>query len=290
MTTTQRALPTIKAEWEWVGPDEARKFLARNMEDQRTLRKVRVRTYANDMREGRWLGTGHTIKIDTNGDMIDGQHQMEAVILSGATVPMFIARGVPPEAFQLIDTGLARSIGEVLKKKKYIDRFALGSLVRRIILWERGNYIGTGAGTANDRTVNPMYATPSHSEITERLAQDPDLFPTALLRGGDMFRAQMGTKVTAAQAFFLFTKVDEEQTKTFWDMVLTGANLPPNHAALTLRNRLPKVRKTERLLPHEIVALWIRAWNAFREDRTLDKLTVSKVKSKLTNTNYPRPI
>lgn len=77
-------------------PGLAKKMLASNADNQRNLRMSKVEQYVRDMLAGHWPITGETIKVATDGALIDGQHRLTAVLHAAKfrtdiTVPMLIA-------------------------------------------------------------------------------------------------------------------------------------------------------------------------------------------------------
>lgn len=98
-----------------VTPEIAAHWLASNTSN-RPLRKSLVRDYAAQMKGGEWLVTHQQIAFTGNltspGRLIDGQHRLSAVILSGASVRMAVAFGVDEKTFMVTDRGATRSAGD----------------------------------------------------------------------------------------------------------------------------------------------------------------------------------
>ena len=95
-------------------PAECQAILDR-MTDNR-VRKPRVVTrYASDMAEGRWVDTHEPIAMSVDGNLIDGQHRLAAVIESGCPQYFWLAvydsqqtaRGLP------IDCGAVRTTADI---------------------------------------------------------------------------------------------------------------------------------------------------------------------------------
>lgn len=261
----------------------AKQLLESNVEYNRGTKSVKVGQYAADMREGNWLGeSGETIKVTPEGKMIDGANRMRALLESGKKgVWMTIAYGVPERAIHVVDTGAAKTFADVLKMTHADDtsgRFVNGALVKRIYLWERGHHFqGRGA----------RKIAPTHSQLIERYTKDRTRFDSASQRGKDVGRLSQAS--TAGHVFYLFEEINHGQAMNFFDMVISGANLTERHPALTLRDRLMR-RAKDPLSPDEQVAAWIRAWNAFRDDRTLAQVYPGATsQGELTNLNFPTP-
>lgn len=95
-------------------PEYASQLLLQNT-GNRKIRNSVVTRYAEDMRNKKWANTHQGIAIDINGNLIDGQHRLHAVIKSGSTVPMLVTTGLPPESFEVIDKLSARSDADSLR-------------------------------------------------------------------------------------------------------------------------------------------------------------------------------
>jgi hypothetical protein len=98
-----------------VTPEIAANWLAYNTSN-RQLRKSLVRDYAAQMKDGEWMVTHQQIAFTGNltlpGRLIDGQHRLSAVILSGVSVRMAVAFGVDEKTFTVTDRGAPRSAGD----------------------------------------------------------------------------------------------------------------------------------------------------------------------------------
>lgn len=106
---------------ERITPDIAAEILSHNSPRQRRLSKSRVDAYAHDMMSGDWQQNGETIKIAENGLLLDGQHRLAAVIASGKTLWMSVARNIPNDAFLTIDVGQSRTTRQIINMKN-MDR------------------------------------------------------------------------------------------------------------------------------------------------------------------------
>jgi len=93
---------------EKITPDMAQEYLKFNTENYRSLSKDRVISYASDMKNGRWQFNGESIKFSENGQLIDGQHRLQAIIRAGVPVDMLVIRGVKDDV-DIYDIGAQRS-------------------------------------------------------------------------------------------------------------------------------------------------------------------------------------
>lgn len=100
-----------------IGPTMAKEMLSHNMPQNRRLNKDTVARYARIMRGGGWNLTHQGIAFDEAGNLIDGQHRLNAIVSAGVNVLMNVTRGVhreEGEAFT-IDVGQKRTIGNIMQ-------------------------------------------------------------------------------------------------------------------------------------------------------------------------------
>lgn len=120
-----------------IGPDKATEFLKRN-KTNRPLRAKVVEQYALDMKKGHWLPNHQGIAFDTSGNLIDGQHRLEAIKLANVTVKILVTTGLPVSAengltiftMDTVDRGKLRTVGDQLVLRHNVKG---GNLVAAII-------------------------------------------------------------------------------------------------------------------------------------------------------------
>lgn len=262
---------------ELISPRDAKRFLGVNAENNRLPKTGKIPQYARDMQTGRWNSdSGETLKVDVDGRLIDGQNRMHAVILAGVPIEFDVAYDVPTEAMQIIDTGAARTASDALRIDGTPERTRVAGIVRWSILWDAKVFTGRG-GTFN----------PTTTEIIERYRSEMILFNSAAQRAGDCQRLGLGTGGSAGTAHYLFSRITAEPTHQFFDQYISGANLPENCGPLALRNKMAR-RKIDRITRAEELALFVRAWNAWRDGKTLERMTIVRA-GDLNNLNFPQP-
>ena len=98
-------------------PAVAKAILETQNGGNRPIRKRTVDFLASEMTLGEWQpASADAICFDPQGNLINGQHRLSAVVQSGVTVSMLVGRNIPEEAFQVIDRGTKRSTGDDLHK------------------------------------------------------------------------------------------------------------------------------------------------------------------------------
>lgn len=97
-----------------VTPERAEAWLATSPLNRNTAPKL-VTAYAESMKRGEWPITNTGPAFDTHNRFIDGHHRMEAIIKYGKPVSMLVFVGLTAEAWDKIDNGRPRTLGDRLK-------------------------------------------------------------------------------------------------------------------------------------------------------------------------------
>jgi len=90
-----------------VTPAKALAYLE-TMDGNRPVRQQKVDYYAAQMVAGLWRTTHQGIAFDDLGRLVDGQHRLWAIVQSGASVKLMIARGLTAPDVLALDNGLVR--------------------------------------------------------------------------------------------------------------------------------------------------------------------------------------
>lgn len=101
----------MKIAIEQIGPHKAKQMLEANT-CNRNVRQSKVDEYAAAMTLGRWHSTGQGIIFLDDGSLGDGQHRLLAIVQSGLTFHIPVARGVPVSSMAGIDIGAKRSVAD----------------------------------------------------------------------------------------------------------------------------------------------------------------------------------
>lgn len=262
------------SEWLAITPETAENWLRVN-KSNRTLRRRASQAQLRDMQAGHWQINGESIKFsrpllkgeidDLPEDyvlLLDGQHRLEACVNSRVPFVSLIVSGLEPEARHTMDTGISRTMSDVLKLDGKTNGTVVASVLRRIFMWRNGDYKFTGA------------SRPTHAEMIELYEQDPHGFSRAGEIGywvrtlfPDTAPAVVGT------AYYLCNEIDDQQAPWFFARLRDGADLTAGHPVLALRARLQRERADKRHAnPQHQLALILRAWNHYRSDTSITRL------------------
>jgi hypothetical protein len=269
----------------------ARGWLSRNVENQRNKRRLVIEDYARDMAADRWQLTGDPIKITPDGNLIDGQMRCQAILQAIEQNPelksvrIAVAFNVPPAAMKVIDIGARRSVADALRMEEATNRNHLGTILRRAFTWEQGNLA--------DMRNSAFYPRPTLSELVEFFRQSRNEFIAATDRGMDVRDQGVDRASAAGTAYFVLRRLDDNEAKTFFEGMVTGAIGTPTSPILVLRNRLIRARGDDRadaLDLTERLYFYMVAWNAFRADEPIDRNRLMLPRGGINNANFVRPI
>ncbi len=113
-------LANVRSQWMDVTPAMASTWL-KNNHGNRQLRREAVTAYARDMINGVWVPTHQGIAFNDKDVLIDGQHRLHAIVLSGKTVRLMVTFGLPSKidgsemtTMDAVDRGATRTVADQL--------------------------------------------------------------------------------------------------------------------------------------------------------------------------------
>lgn len=217
-----------------------------------------INKYARDMAAGRWRLNGQTIKIASDGRLLDGQHRLEAAKKAKRPFPAIIVEGLSSDIFSSLDIGRRRAMSDVLRERGEINTIILASSLRWLWMIQNGVVLAANS-------------SPTNSELLDLLKRHADI--RASLRHVAAIRDIMGSGIAAA-LHRTFADADSARANEFFDRLIDGVQLAENSPILRLRERLLKARAVNRVrLPEaERLAISIKAWNAYRQGRPVQLL------------------
>ncbi len=232
-------------------PKLAEEILTKNTLN-RPLRAGRVERYAADMSAGNWRLNGETIKITDDGQLLDGQHRLFAVIESGKTIDMLLIEGLDASVMPTIDTGAQRSFADVLAIGGGKNATAVASVFRLIAWYE-----------ARPRPTDPSSMALTHTELMKVADNNPDV-PTVVPVAIGSKAKKFLPKSILAFVYLMAWRGDPGKAGAWLELLSTGANMDPKHPVHQLRERMTSnaIGKAK-LPPLEVLALAVKSWNQF---------------------------
>lgn len=248
-------------------PQMAHELLASNS-NNRSLRMREVERYARDIIAGNWQLTGEPIQVDWNGNLLNGQHRCNAVILANKPIQVFIIRGLNPASQAVIDVAVKRTAIDALRWAGFSgDLTILAKMARVDTLWRSG-YKFTSS------TTHGSYPALSHSEIVDWVSKNEAAFVSA--RFGQQNASSLGfTPSILSFAHMIMCEVDELACDIFWSELIEMRTSGIGDPRLTM-TRIMLSRRADGIKLTDGVQLYyiMRAWNAWRSGQSLMKMPV----------------
>jgi hypothetical protein len=255
---SERSKPRhLKVRAAMVTPEMAESMLTDRGPNRHVAASV-INKYARDMTAGRWRLNGQTIKLSADGRLLDGQHRLEAAKKAKRAFPAIIVEGLADEILGSLDIGRRRAMSDVLRERGESNTIILASALRW--LWMIQNNVVLAANSS-----------PTNGELLEILGEYPGVRDSQ--KRVLAIRDIMGSGIAAA-LHRTFAEKNGEQADEFFDRIIDGVNLSESSPVRHLRERLIRTRASHRvrLAEAERVAITIKAWNAYRDNRPVQLL------------------
>lgn len=253
----QQPIGSLKVRVALITPEMAELMLSDRGPNRHVSLPV-INKYARDMLAGRWRLNGQTIKIGKDGRLLDGQHRLEAAKKAKRSFPAIVVEGLASEIFASLDTGRRRSVSDVLRDRGESHTMILASALRWLWMIENGVVLAANS-------------SPNNGELLEVLNCHPDI--RVSIKKVSSIREIMGSGIAAA-LHRTFADKDTPRANEFFARLIDGVQLAEHSPIRHLRERLIRTRSSHRvrLAEAERVAISIKAWNAYREDRPVQLL------------------
>lgn len=220
-------MPSCKREF--ITPEIAKKYLAQNC-NNRNIQPRRVMLLAEQMKNGTFQENGDTIRFNKAGNLIDGQHRLNAIVKSGVTIPMLVVRGLE-NSVNVIDRGKNRSVGDCLTMAGMDKTIATGLAI----------------AIARQHLTHPLIDTKaqrytSENEVGEFINRNEEeirIIQPLLGKKGNGKKILQKGGIGIAFLYALKCGVKPEDLENFSEIVASGFySSPKESAAIVLRNSL----------------------------------------------------
>jgi hypothetical protein len=261
-----------------VTPELAQEWLERNT-NNRKLSRANVQRWKGEMIAGRWDPDASDIKFARTGELIDGQHRLQACIEANVPFPTTIKTGLSLDTKRRVDIGKKRGVADTftIERVSHANQVAASIMLR--LRYEaaesRGMTLDASPSVRRDvvalspdAALEYLRAHPEH----EKMAQTAD----------HLYKVGPGITRSVYLAFLaMASAVDEAETRLFADEV-TGGDMRPNSPVMALMRYLaalaarPKTGKLvqERNASDKHLTALLTVWNAWRMEEPLDRVVV----------------
>lgn len=244
----------INATIQTIDVEDAEKMLRQNIHN-RNLSKKTIETYAKEIKKGNWQINGEAIKIAKNGDLLDGQHRLHAIIRADNPIESMVISGLPNEVFDTLDQGKKRNITAFMGMNGVKNAGVTASATRLL-------YIYTAA--KKNRTI-PMYkgSAGSAHDVLEFFEHHKELEDSVV-----MVLSLKGARVCHSSLLsfvhYLMADIDREDADEFISKLITGESLEQHHPILVLREKLIHNRELIAQKRGKVINLVFHTWNLWR--------------------------
>lgn len=242
-----------------ITPGLAEAWLKCKNPNNRRLSVKNVEMMADDMRSGRWRVTGEAITFDKNGMLTNGHHRLNACISAGVPFTSMVIWGLDVDAVLSQDTGASRTAGHIASLRGIACANHVSSASRLLLCYETGDPLRAirGKGPTKAAVLEDCLSRPNFEEAKSAGARVKHLM----------------YKSVATACYWLFSRRDAAMAEMFFDKLASGVGLVPGDPVLRLRERMIWHAKNKaKMRTEEMMALTIKAWNAFRKGKTLSVL------------------
>jgi len=246
---------------------------------QRKINFSQVTHLSREIINGDFCLNGDAIRQDVVGNIIDGQHRLNAVVRANRTIKTIFVKGLPTENIHTIDIGgKARSLADVLEinhQKKYKYANSISAAVKFIYAFNGKTY---NTGPSRD-----MKSYLTSSIFLEWIDNNPTI--TDFVEDTMRLRAN-GDKMVTPSIFcglkWILDRYNKDKSNIFFQQLSDGIGVNRENPIFTLRKKILSTKfvgaggNRIRLSTKEIVLIILRTWNAFVKGETLTYIYIPK--------------
>jgi hypothetical protein len=262
-----------------VTPKLAKELLLKNNAN-RKITDNRVNVYASDMRNGRWKeNTAEFIKITDDGDILDGQHRLLAIIQADTCITLQIAYGVSKSVFDVLDTGKIRSSSDVFSIEKIENSTLISTIIK--------SYLIISKSYKSDLNKSSVSYGLTNTIILEEYQKRPDFWQELGAFSQKCYKnfAHILSPSFIGTLYCYFYDISPEDSRNFINQLCSGEGVT-NSSISVLRQALLKDKIAQRKMqPQDKLAIIIKTWNAVRLGKNY---RIMKFDRNIENT--PKPI
>lgn len=240
-----------------VTPSAATELLDRNLNNRR-MSVRRAAKLADAMTRGEWQYNGDTIRISKTGRLLDGQHRLKAIEISGIPQKYIIVDGLEDEAFTTIDVGSPRSAYQMLDMAGEKNTTALAAVAKMVLLFRSSGIPLSGN----------MDKQPTHSQVVDFAEADADLkHSVSATMGSAWIKRYVGPSVSGF-CHYMFGQDDDKCRDDFFKELASGDLTYINSPVKYMRELFIEERGAS-YTPDKLrrTGLMFRAFKAYKQRR-----------------------
>lgn len=258
----------------FISPEVAGELLALRNVSNRSIKPIKLDQLIHDIREGQFFLNGESIVFARTGELIDGQHRLEACRQSGIGINALIVEGIDPSAKATVDQGSARTTGDILQMTGTEYGNITASIAKLAFSWERGD----GQFGSLSRI--------SRADTLGMIECDPTLADAAKYGANNTLVGLASASVIGFCYWLIGRQYGVAEAEEYLTKVVVGEGLLLGDGALVARNRLIGLGKVSTPVKIEII---LRGFVAHYQGTKVSKLLVMKSLPALPPARRPTP-
>lgn len=218
----------IKSEIVLITPAFAAELLRGNTRN-RALTSARVDRIRDAIRRGEWKLNGDAIRISSTGVLLDGQHRLSAIMMSGLPVESFVISGLPDEVFDTIDVNSSpRGPSDIFNLHGFKNSSAVAATALLVYQWNKSPKSLSLSASKH----------PTAAQLIELVENEPEIYEHAKWGQNERFARTYLSPSVAGFTRYVFSAHNKNAADEFFEKLATGAGLDEHSPILHLRNAL----------------------------------------------------
>lgn len=213
-----------------ITPEKAAKLLENNTIN-RKLNPTNLGFIRTAIENGTFLYNGESIIVAKTGELLNGQHRLQACVDSGISITVSLVEGIEKDAMSTIDTGKTRGGADVLHMNNVKNAATISSAIRLIIEKQ---------GKARRLSASGSSLKVSNAEILEFYNGHQKEIDALAVFASHAYRT--GAKILTASHImayiYLLSYEDKKMPIMFMRELMTGASLTDTDIVQMLRTKL----------------------------------------------------
>jgi hypothetical protein len=231
----------------WVDKDLATYILEERNPYNRRIKENNVKKMIRDYDQNKWNVSHHQgIAFDANGNLIDGQHRLHAIVEADALIPLLASFNIRPENITSIDRIARRTIADMMRMRGLSEDDTLLASVNKVYSGVIKNFLSMVAGF-------PSNATEEELVLGFKRYSEAVIFASTLKHAPEYRRlSSVYHRVACARAFE--GGVDEDVISDFWSDFIDGGGISQSNPVRKYRDKTlmgVEIPRRERVLIFE---------------------------------------
>jgi hypothetical protein len=259
----------VRAEMVEVTVATAKEWLSKNLSSEsgssvsnRRFKQTVSDRYFRRMERGEWNEcNGETIKFDREGNLIDGQHRLDAQVRFGKTLHWLVAYNCNMKAFVTIDEGSPRGGADALSIINEKNVNVMSACIGLVLRYKAGEM---------DRSTSP-----SNAEIEQFASSSDDAAIQESVTAAIECRSPKGFLPPSSVAFLHYIGKQmhgAEMAAAFIRGACQGERTAGDQPIGVLRQKLVENLAATKRAPRIVVLAWCaKAWNAYVSGERVSK-------------------